>query len=175
LILTKDLGKIFGISGQLVYGGFHCTSADRTGFETEILEYNIQGRMDILKFFYRKHNPRFGIHTFAGAGQFLFKSKSYIYKEGNITTDFHNTGTPEFVYFAGGGLNYRVNHSLRLAVEVSVRQAQNDKLDNLVKNNDPDYYGFINIGVSWLISDIRNPFNKQHDKAYKDLGLTRRR
>jgi len=176
LILTKNLGKSFGISGQFIYGGFKSDEINQSYFETSILEYNVQGKIDFLKMFYRKHNPRTGLYALAGLGQFIYKTKSHEILEGSYQTSHNDSKKPEFVYFVGGGAEYRINRIIKIAAEISIRQAQNDKLDNIVKNNNPDYYSYFSVGFSWAIGNIMNPFNRSTDKeAYKDLGLTRRR
>ncbi len=175
MIITKNLGRAFGVSGQLHYGHFHSDKYNNSYFTTEIIEYSLTAKFDLLKMIYRKHTPRTGVYGFAGIGQFTFKTKSYEQTEGGSKITVHNTGVPEFVWLSGGGIDYRVTQSMRLMAELSVRQAQNDKLDNVIKNNNPDYYSLFSIGISWNFTDILNPFNRPAEKAYRDMGLTKRR
>ena len=175
IILTKQLGNAFGVSGQLVYGHLTSDNAENRSFKTSVFEYSLRGSVDVIKLFHRNYVPRTGLYGFAGIGQFLFKTESHHYIEGIEHAAFHNTGVPEFVYFAGGGINYRFSELFSVAAELSIHQAQNDKLDNLVRNGDPDYYSLFTIGLNWTINDITNPFNAPDGKAYRDLGLTKRR
>jgi hypothetical protein len=155
LMITKHFNKLFGISGELIYGNIKGGNNKNISFKTQLAEYNIQARLDFIRLMFPNRSPKFGIEGHAGIGQFLFKSTKYELKGENETTNIHETGVPEFVYFYGAGMHYHVGHSFALIMEMSLHHAQNDKLDNLVKNNDFDYYSYLSIGVTYYIDSFK--------------------
>ena len=155
LLITKYFDKKFGISGQLLYGNLKGGDNKTRAFETNLIEYNIQARLDFIRIILPHRNPKFGLEGFAGLGQMWFKSTQYEYDEGKAISNTHQSQVPEFVYFAGLGMHYHVAESIAITSSISLRQLQNDKLDNLVKNDNNDYYSYFNIGFTYYF-DSKN-------------------
>jgi len=150
-VVTKYFNAKFGVSGQLLYGNLKGTNTTKISFKASFVEYNIQFRVNFVKLFSPYSLSKFGIEAYGGAGQFVFKSTKYDLSHSDPDTDVQNTGTPEFVYFAGMGASYKINDMFGVTFDVSMRQAQNDKLDDYVKNKNFDYYSYTNIGITYQI------------------------
>ena len=163
LKITKYFDYKFGVSGQVMFGGFSGDYKEDYIFRTNLMEYNIQANVDLLNIINDFNRRNSGITLYAGIGQFLFKTTSEITTAGATTEDVHNSGVPEFVYFFGSTLYHKIHPRFYLLMDLSIRQAQNDNLDNFVKNGDFDYYSFISLGVSLQINNLKFPFEKLSD------------
>jgi hypothetical protein len=150
LLVTKHFNKIIGVSGQLLYGEIKGGNKI-SSFETNLIEYNIQARLDFIRLFLTDRNPRFGLEGFAGIGHTWFKSDQYILNEDEPIQNTIMTDVPEFVYFGGIGIHYHVSDKFAVTSSLSLRHLQNDKLDQLVKNNDFDFYSYFSIGLTYYI------------------------
>ena len=117
-------------------------------------------------------NHKFGFIGYAGIGNFLFNTTKITITEENHETTTHKSRVPEFLYFFGGGFSYKVSDSYSVTADLALRQCQNDKLDDVVANNDFDYYSFINIGLTYFIK-IRNhsPLRNKARIAHGGLKL----
>ncbi len=149
-IISKYLNNIFGVSGQVLIGNLK-GSKDNLSFNTELLEYNLQFRINFINLFnnYREH--KIGLLGFAGIGQFLFTTTTQKNVEGKISTQTYSSGVPEFVLFAGGGAHYIIGSNLSISAGLSLRQCQNDKLDGLKNNGNYDYYTYLNLGLTYYV------------------------
>jgi len=155
-VLTKYVkGKKIGLSGQVLYGGFQGESTSGSTFEASIIEFNFQLRLQLINLISPYNVSKFGLEAYAGIGQFLFKATKWEVVEGETQSYTHNTGVPEFVYFAGLAMNYEVMKNLALTADMSLRQAQNDMLDAKTNNDDFDYYSYISIGVTYHIQSFK--------------------
>lgn len=155
-ILTKYIkDRKFGISGQLLYGGFKAENSNQTAFEASVIEYNFSMRFNLINLIFSDNYSPFGIEAYGGAGQFLFNVQKWTPVEGGTQASEVNTGTPEFVYFFGMGLFYNVSDKIGITTDISLRQAQNDKLDDINKNDNFDYYTHISIGVTYYIASFK--------------------
>ncbi len=154
VMLNKQFGGAFGVGGQLLYGGLSNQRSEISDFRTDFMEYNVQARLDIIDVINGPDPSDFGLTLFAGVGQFLFKTTDYTYNEGDSRRNIHSTGVPEFVYFGGGELSYALNERIAVTLDLAVRQAQNDKLDNMVRGDDFDYYSFTSIGITYRFKDL---------------------
>jgi hypothetical protein len=159
--ITKYFNRAFSVTGQVLFGGLQAEK-NEVSFEAELLEYNLNLRLDVLNLFNPLINNRFGLVGFAGVGQFLFTTTKYEYIEGNLENQNHSARVPEFVYFAGGEAYYNFNNKLGLNASLSIRQCQNDKLDNVVKNLDFDYYSIFSVGITYYLTEFTKspPKNK---------------
>lgn len=155
-LITKHISKMFGLSGQLLFGNLKGGDNKSTSFETKIVEYNLQIKLDFIRLFMPERNPKFGIEGFAGIGQMWFKSTQYKYNVDNPTSQTHNSRVPELVYFVGAGMHYHFVEGFAITSSISLRQLQNDKLDNLVKNSNNDYYSYISIGLTYYFDSFRS-------------------
>jgi hypothetical protein len=155
LMLTKNVFRdAFGLSGQIVAGKIE-GALGNTSFTAGLFEYNLQARVDFIDLFMLNKNHAFGITGFAGVGQFIFQTKKEIYNEGIIENTEHTGRVPEFVFFFGGGFNYKVHSSFGITAELGLRQCQNDRLDDEVRNDDFDYYSYASIGISYYINSFK--------------------
>jgi hypothetical protein len=164
-ILSKYiLSNKIGFSGQLLYGNLQGANTNNTfSFEASFIEYNFHSRFNLVNLISRRYNPKFGFELYGGIGQFIFQATRYDSELVQIGNE--NTGTPEFVYFFGAGISYKVIDKLAITVDMAMRQAQNDKLDDFIKNDNFDYYSYINIGVTYHIESIIKSNSKRGGRS----------
>lgn len=62
---------------------------------------------------------------------------------------------PEFVYFYGAGMHYHLGDNFAITMDLTMHHAQNDRLDDLVKNNDYDYYSHFSIGLTYFFDSFK--------------------
>lgn len=153
-LISKYLNNIFGISGQVLVGNLK-GSKEEISFKTNLIEYNLQLRINFLNLINNKKNHRLGILGFAGVGQYLFTTTVEKELEGKVTTSVSTSSrVPELVVFAGGGVHYIIASNYSVSAGLSLRQSQNDKLDGVKKNNDYDYYTYLNVGLTYYIPTL---------------------
>lgn len=152
LKVTKYFHPVFGLSGQLIYGGFKSDYRPQHAFETRLLEYSLLASLDVWKLIFSKRSFHYGLEAYLGAGQFMFQSTAYMNVDGVQEAAPFKNGTPEFVYFFGGSLYYNLNHQFRITTDLAIRQAQNDNVDKYISGDDFDYYSWFSIGVTYLIN-----------------------
>ena len=153
--VTKNIfGDAIGVSGQVVTGKIKGMKDD-ISFTAELFEYNLNARVDFVDLFMQGRYHAFGLTGYVGAGQFLFSTKKVESSERVVTNSEHSSRVPEFVVFFGGGVYYKVNHNIGITADLALRQCQNDRLDDYVKNDDYDYYSLITIGISYYINNIK--------------------
>jgi len=167
VLITKHFDKKFGVSGEFLYGQMKGGDNSRLSFTTDLYEYNIQARLDMIRVILPDRNPKVGLEVFAGIGHAWFKSVQYIYDEGDPIITEHSNQVPEFVYFAGTGLHYHISENFAITSSLALRRMQNDKLDNLVKNDNNDYYSYLSFGVTYYIeSFIKRPLRNKARLAH---------
>lgn len=163
LKVTKHFKHKLGLSGQLIYGGFKSDYKPDHVFETRIFEYNIQASVDLLNLLDNDNSRDFGFTAYAGAGQFLFRTTGISGRGEDVNTRVQNSGVPEFVYFFGSSYYHKLSKRFNLTVDLSIRQAQNDNLDNYIAHGDFDYYSYLSVGLSFLIDNLKTPFKKEKE------------
>lgn len=172
-LLTKHFTDEIGLAGQFLYGGLKSTSSENLSFDTKIIEYNAQLRIDLLNLFLRNNRTGLGVVAFGGIGHFLFQSEKMELEQGILSTSSHQAKTPEFVYFLGAGLEYIVAERFNVGIDLGVRQAQNDRLDNEVSQGDYDYYSYVSVGVTYFFG--RNfKYSKKKDIHRRGVKLANR-
>jgi hypothetical protein len=154
-ILTKHINPKFGLSGQLLYGTLKGENNSGVSFEASIIEYNAHVRANLINLMSPDNISKFGIEAYAGIGQFLFKTTQYDLRNSENNVKVKNTGTPEFMYFFGAGISYKASEKIQITVDVSMRQAQNDYIDDFVKNDNFDYYSYLNLGLTYHIDSFK--------------------
>jgi len=152
--LTKYFRKIFGISGQLLYGGFKSDYRPDHSFETRLLEYNLQASLDVINLIFPRNTLNYGLEAYVGTGQFIFRTSGLTNYDGRQSPETINTGVPEFVYFFGGGLYFNVSDRIKITADLAIRQAQNDNLDSYYAHGDFDYYSYLSVGITYSISKV---------------------
>jgi hypothetical protein len=162
MILTKHFKHKFGISGQILYGGFQSDYSNELSFSTNVLEYNLQARVDLINLFSSRKSHKFGLTMFGGVGQFIFKSVEHDGIPGEQEKKVNNSRVPELVLLFGGGMHYHISQRITVSTSLSVRQARNDKLDNKVKNNNFDYYTYFNVGIAYNINNLLGNTRKKN-------------
>jgi len=163
-ILTKHLNTKIGLSGQLLYGGVKGENNSGVSFEASIIEYNFHVRFNLVNLISPNNISKLGIETYGGLGQFLFKTTQYDLRNNENKVKVKDTKTPEFVYFFGAGLSYKVKKNIGITGDIAMRQAKNDYLDDFVKNNNNDYYSYISIGITYNIDSFKK------GKTFKQSG-----
>ena len=172
-ILTKYyLDNKIGIGGQLLYGGLKGENGGGISFEANVVEYNFQVRCDLVSLIWPDNLSGFGIDFYAGAGQFVFKVTQWDMRQGQEQVNELFTGVPEFVYFGGAGMHYKINDKFAATADMSLRQAQNDKLDDLNKNDNYDYYTHFSVGVTYYIDSFKkqNGFSRGKSTRGRQSG-----
>ncbi|MFU8843843.1 MAG: hypothetical protein ACNA7V_08565 [Bacteroidales bacterium] len=180
-ILTKQINPKFGVSGQILFGNLKGANYSGMSFQSSFIEYNFQGRLDLLNILWPENLANVGIVAYGGIGQFLFSTTKKTIVEGVSETSVSNTGVPEFVYFFGTGLYYKINEKYRLTFDVALRQAQNDRLDNYVRNDNYDYYTHIAFGFTYHFETGKTKKHRvirggnTNGKFFRHLPMRRRR
>lgn len=149
-LITKYFTRGLGISGQFLYGGLKGSNNQGISFNTSLIEYNAQLRLDLLNLFVKRNNTGLGIIAFGGIGHMIFQTDKVIYVGEQVNSYSHQAKTPEFVYFAGAGLEYVISERFNIGIDAGFRQGQNDRLDNEVVNSDFDYYSYISVGLTYF-------------------------
>ena len=174
IMVTKHFDRLFAISGQIIASRLK-GSLDNISFKSEIFEYNLHLRLNIYNLFVPYHNSKFGINVFGGLGNFLFNTTQTIATEGKVEHITNQSRVPELVYFVGGGLFIQPTSSFAINTEISIRRCNNDMLDGLKKNNNDDYYSYLNVGITYYFGrfkqrPVRNKARIAHsDKRLKPL------
>lgn len=153
-VVKNVFGDAIGISGQVVVGKMKGMKDD-ISFTAELFEYNLNARVDFVDLFMQGRYHAFGLTGYVGAGQFLFSTKKVESSERVVTNYEHSSRVPEFVVFFGGGIYYKVNQNIGITADLALRQCQNDRLDDYVKNDDYDYYSVCTIGISYYINNFK--------------------
>lgn len=154
LNITKHFNRLIGISGQLVAGKLKGSNYN-TSFKANLIEYNLNLKVNLFNLFYPNNKGKFGITAQFGLGQFLFNSTKYVYTEGENEITKHDSRVPEFVYFIGAGSFFRMTDKVGISFDFTLKQCQSDWLDIQVKNNDYDYYSYIGLGLIYYIDNIK--------------------
>jgi len=163
IIGTWYITNTFGISGQLLDANIKA-GMDNISFRTRILEYNIHGRINFINLFRPNSHPRFGFEGYVGIGQFFFTVTKYSENANQTDKTVYPVKVPEFVYFFGGGFSYKTTKYLSITADLAIRQCQTDKLDEVVRNNDFDYYSYLSLGLSIDVGRLINPHPKTRHK-----------
>ena len=172
--ITKYIKNIFGISGQLIYGGFKSDYRPEHNFETKLFEYNLQASLDVFKLISPRSILNYGLEVYVGTGQFMFQTSKFVNSDSQQTPGTISTGVPEFVYFFGGGLYYKLTDRIRITADLSIRQAQNDNIDKYLAHGDFDYYSYLCVGITYSISKIITTVNdKPNSKLNKESPVWR--
>lgn len=162
VILSKEFSPVFSISGQLLSGKLKGSKGDLY-MKSDLFEYNLHARVNLVELFSRFPNRRLGIIGFAGIGNFLFWTLQLKYYEGGFTELKHHSRVPEFLYFFGGGLSYKITPKISINTEISIKKCENDKLDIYVARSQYDYYSYLKAGLCFKINNIFRPRFKTRD------------
>lgn len=155
LIISKYIFReTIGISGQVIKGNLEGNNGN-ISFTTKMFEYNIHARIDFVDLFMSMKYHSFGVVGYAGAGQFYYSTKKVVMNEGPYKNFEQVAAKPEFVYFFGGGIYYKLNSNIGITADLALRRCQTDRLDDYVNNDDYDFYTYISIGVSYYINTFK--------------------
>ena len=169
--LNRHFNKIISISGQLLLGKLESNNSN-VSFYSNLLEYNLHLRIDFLNLFTPADFNKFGITSYAGIGNFLFSTTSYELQDDIPKTTIHKTRVPEFVYFFGGGIYYKVTDKIGLSADLAIKQCQNDKLDNYVNGGDYDYYSYLSFGFTYYFNNFfKTPLKNKAKIAHSGTRL----
>jgi hypothetical protein len=161
VVLTKRLAPQVGVSGQLLAGRLQARNGN-IKFESTILEYNLNVRLDMLRVFSQYSRSKIKWDVFFGFGNFLFESTKTTILEGEDKVEEHSARVPELVFFLGTGLSYRLNEKVSVGAELSLHQFQNDKIDITIAGNDFDYFSYLGFGFTYYFRSFEKtaPRNK---------------
>jgi len=154
---TKYIRDIFGISGQVIYGGFGSDYRPEHSFETRLVEYSLQAGIEVFGLLFPQKSTSYGLEVYVGTGQFLFRTTKFTDFDNQQASGSYTTGVPEFVYFFGGGLFFNVSERIRITTDLSIRQAQNDNIDKYLANGNFDYYSLLSFGITYSLGKIIAP------------------
>jgi len=155
IILTRNIYRdAIGLSGQVLAGKISGRKND-ISFSTDLIEYNLQARIDFVRLFMSRKYNALGVVGYAGGGQFLFNTKKVETEDGALKTSKQNTEVPEFVLFFGGGIYYKLKSDIGITADFSLHQCQNDRLDDYIKNDNYDYFTYLSVGVSYYINTVK--------------------
>lgn len=154
-IITKYFNDKVGISGQLLRGNLKGENNGNKSFESSFTEYNFHVRVELVNSLFPNNLTDFGWNLYAGLGQFVFQTTKWEQVDGEQQESVKDTGTPEFLYFIGTGLQYKFGEKVGVSLDASVRQASNDYLDYEVKNGNNDYYSHLSFGVTYFIASFK--------------------
>lgn len=161
---TKYFGKFSAVSGELIFGQVK-SEKKNTSFESNIIEYNAQVQFDLIKLFFFDSKSNFSVLLLGGIGNVIFNST----KVTDNVSENYTTRVPEFIYFFGGQIDYHLSNSINLALGISIKQLQNDKLDVTVENSNYDYYSYVNMGVAYKLN------HKEQKRGGKKLNSIKKR
>lgn len=98
-IFTKKYRNTFGLSAQVLMGKLTSANGD-VSMSSDILEYNLHLRINLISLFAPKDFDKLELSGYAGIGNFLFKTTTYMFTEGNQQQMINSTRVPEFIYFS---------------------------------------------------------------------------
>ena len=156
LKLSKQI-KVFGISGQVIYGGFRSNYKTDHLFETRLVEYSLQAGLNVFPILFPHTQKKYGLEVYVGVGQFIFNTSVDSYIDGQQITDAYSTGVPEFVYFFGSEFYINLSKQIKVTTNLSIRQVQNDNIDKYIANGDFDYYSLLNFGITYFFNKLFKP------------------
>jgi len=148
IIGTRYFNNIIGLSAQVLTGKMNA-SLNSISFQSSFIEYNLHGRVNLLGFINKFNDSKFKWEVYAGAGQLLYQTSKSMNNGSDSNPNLHQTQVPEFVYFFGSGISYTILPCITITTDLALRQCQTDRLDNYVKNDDYDYYSYLNFGISY--------------------------
>ena len=174
IVITKHFDRLFAISGQIISGKLKGAYGN-TSFKSEILEYNLHLRLNLVNLFAARNSHKFGIVFFGGLGNFIFNTTQIITSEGTVEEISNQSRVPELVYFTGGEIYIKLSENFSISSELSIRKCKNDMVDGKSINDNDDYYSYLNIGITYYLGcfkkgPIRNKSRIAHsDKRLKPL------
>ena len=154
-IMSKYFNDKIGVSGQLLFGSLKGENTAGTSFESSVVEYNFHVRLELINTIFPDNLSNFGVNLYGGLGQFIFQTTKWQKVDGQQQESIKDTGTPEFVYFIGTGLQYKFIDKIGVSLDMALRQAKNDYIDYEVKNSNNDYYTYVSFGVTYYIESFK--------------------
>jgi hypothetical protein len=100
---------------------------------------------------------KYGIILYPGVGNLLFSTNKQVNTENHDQNVFKNSRVPEFIYFFGGQMNVKVTDNFLATFDMSIRQCQNDRLDDYISKDDYDYYSYISFGITYQLDSFIKP------------------
>lgn len=152
VIVRKEINPVMAFGVQVLSGKLKGENK-RAFFEGEILEYNLNGTINVVNLLLPYNNSPFFLYGVVGIGQFLFNSKKVLVNTPTQEIETEDTGVPEFVYMFGSEGVFRINHFLDINAGIVLRQARNDKIDVTKNKDDWDYYSYLFAGVTYNLRD----------------------
>jgi hypothetical protein len=142
------------LGGQFLVGNLQ-GSKKSIAFMSEVYEYNFHLKFDFSELWFNGKPHLLGIAGFGGIGQFFFKASRFNYSEGLTQKITDRSHVPEFVFFFGGSVYYRISPSIALNAELSLHQCRTDRLDNLAQGKRFDYFSNLEAGIFYYIRSLK--------------------
>lgn len=157
ILFSKSLiPNKLSVTGQLLEGNLKARK-NAVSFRSILFEYNLHLRLDVLGLWLNDKPHKFGIVGYGGMGQFFFATNKYLFTEGLTENESYKTGVPEFVFFFGGSVYYKVSPKVSISADLSLHQCRTDRLDNHVRRNNFDYFSFMNAGIAYQVKSLKKP------------------
>jgi len=173
IVITKHLNKVFGLSGQVLYGQVQANHR-KYNFRTKLLEYNLHAKIDLINIFSARRANKVGVIAYAGVGHLFFKTVKNVEDESQTKVIVHQSNVPEFIYFFGGGVYYNISSNISVTLDLALKQFQNDRLDGYVHGDDFDYYSYLSFGITYNFYNFSNhSFRRIAFTAYDNARLRR--
>lgn len=171
LTVTKHFDRLFAISGQIISGKIK-GSFDNASFKSEIFEYNLHLRLNLINLFAPRNNHKVGLVFFGGLGNFIFKTTQTITSEGTVEYVGNQSRVPELVYFTGGEISVKIFKNVSISSELSIRKCKNDMIDGSAFNDNDDYYSYLNFAITYYIGRFKKgPARNKARLAHSDKRL----
>jgi len=163
LILSKQLFSFLSLRGQVLVGqlagtkrNFDNKSAANVYFKSNIVDYNVNFKIDISEFFKPESERKVTVYTYAGIGVVDFRTKKYDLITDNLIKSYgysqdgsKSKATSETIFPVGLGIEYKMSENLCLTLDYSRRIVNSDKLDATVGKSKHDMYDYISIGLTF--------------------------
>lgn len=170
-MVTKRIVKPFGVTAQFISGNLKA-SKENISFKSTIFEYSIGAYIDLISLFKIKKLKNLEIQAVGGIGNLLFNSSKFESLEGETIRTDHKTRVPEFVFYAGAGIQYRFSKNFGAMSSIALRQCQNDKIDVYPKEPDFDYYSYLQFGLVYYFKPaVKTYVNNRARIAHNDGRL----
>jgi len=173
LIAAKQLIPCLDLRAQVLLGQLAGTKRDYDGgsaanmyFNTKMIDYSVNLKLDILSLLYGDVPRKFTFYTYAGIGIVDFRTKQY-----NLLTDAlersygydannkKTKATSETIFPVGAGVEYNITEKISMVLDYSRRFVNSDKID-AIKSKNNDMYDYISLGITY---HFRGPKDTDHD------------
>ncbi|MCD4747675.1 MAG: hypothetical protein K8R58_15375 [Bacteroidales bacterium] len=164
LILSKKLGSVVSLRGQLINGKLSGTKHyNSTYFESDIFEASLSTVINLSTLFFRLNsdNRRGSVYFTFGIGALQWKTELKDKYNNDIiinTEGYDDNWTNRRVIPIGLGFNYKLNHHWDINFETSLRTVNSDYLDATPSGNN-DKYSYNSFGITYKFKKNKKKAN----------------